>query len=212
MLLALLRPTSQRTSVGPRSSKALTSGNRTLFVARLIGVAANRRGELLPSLPRLEMMGARRPKSKGDCHGCCRNGASRHDQQAAVGVGRRDGPPVQARAGGMGRWLGTRVRAAVRDDGQVRHVHPPQSGQAPQLLSRSLASVGRGPRRGPDLHLLVEPGGCRADQQLGPAGEDARHAAGIVRRLHARPDHVCHSVQHGAARLADRQDRRADHR
>src|SRR5271165_5322922 len=58
----------------------------------------------------------------------------------------------------MGRWLGTRVRAAVRDDGQVRHVHPPQFGQAPQLLSRSLASVGRGPRRGSDLHLLVEPG------------------------------------------------------
>ena len=37
-------------------------------------------------------------------------------------------------------------------------------------------------------------------------------AAGPVRRLHARPHHVCHSVQHGAARLADRQDRRADHR
>jgi HlyD family secretion protein len=49
-------------------------------------------------------------------------------------------------------------------------------------------------------------------QQLGPAGEDARHAAGIVRRLHARPDYVCHCVLHGAARLADRQDRRADHR
>ena len=43
-------------------------------------------------------------------------------------------------------------------------------------------------------------------------GEDEGNAQRPVQGLHARPHHVCHPVQHGAARLAHRAHRRRDHR
>ena len=104
------------------------------------------------------------------------------------------------------------VRPPLQPDGRVRHLRPPQPGQAPELLPRPLAPVRRRARGGADLHLLEDQGGGRPDQQLGPARRDARHPAAHLQGLHARTDDVRHPVQHGAARLADRQDRLRDHR
>ena len=119
------------------------------------------------------------------------------------------GGAVQAGEGALVRRLANGVRPAVRGDGAVRHLRPVEPGEAAELLSRPLSPVGRRPRRGPDLHLLEDQGGSRPDQQLGRRGEDEGHPPPPVRRLHARPRALRHSLQHGPARLADRQDRRA---
>ena len=95
---------------------------------------------------------------------------------------------------------------------QSRHLHPAEPGEAAEQLPRAFAPVGCRPRRRPHLYLLEEQGGSRTDQQLGRRGEDEGHPPRPVRWLHARADALRHSVQHGPARLAHRQDRRADQR
>ena len=85
-------------------------------------------------------------------------------------------------------------------------------GQATQLPPRALRPRRRGPRRGPDVHLLRARGGRGADEQLARAGRDARAAGGAVRRLHARPHALRRALLDGAAGLADLRDRRPAHR
>ena len=92
------------------------------------------------------------------------------------------------------------------------HVRPAQSRKAAQLLPRPLASIGRGPRRGPYLHLLGQQGRSRPHQQLGTSRPDARDAPRLLQRLHGRPHALRHPLQHGSHRLAHRQDRHPDHR
>ena len=84
--------------------------------------------------------------------------------------------------------------------------------EAPEQLPRPLRSERRRARRGPHVHLLARRGGRRPDQQLGRPRRDDATRCGTVRRLDARPHDVRDPVQHGAARLADRPDRRRDHR
>ena len=52
----------------------------------------------------------------------------------------------------------------------------------------------------PHLHLLAAQGRRGSNEQLGRSGEDARHAAGSLRRLHARPHDVRRAVLDGPHR------------
>ena len=90
-----------------------------------------------------------------------------------------------------------------------RHVRAALGRQAPELLPRAVGPRRRRARRGPHVHLLGVRGRRRPDQPLARSGRDARAAAREVRRLHARPHALRRAVLDGAARLADRRDRRA---
>ena len=60
----------------------------------------------------------------------------------------------------------------------------------------------RRPGRGPHLHLQPAEAGRRPDEQLGRPEGDAADAAPAVRRVHAGPDDVRHSLLHGTAGIA----------
>ena len=87
--------------------------------------------------------------------------ASQTDQ-----LGGRDRRADQAGAHRLVRRFAGRIRPPVPRDGRRRHVDAPQSGEAPQQLSRLLRSVRRGARRRPHLHLQRTQGRRRPDQQL----------------------------------------------
>src|SRR5204863_389912 len=75
--------------------------------------------------------------------------------------------------------------------------------QAAELLPGPVQPLGRGARRGPDLHLLAEGGGRGTDQQLERAGRDAGCPRQALHRLYARADHVRRPLLDGPPRLAE---------
>ena len=124
----------------------------------------------------------------------------------------RDDPAVQAGARAHGvdgsEREYERLCAMMVEVGTFIRLNPDKR---PDSFSRSLASVGRGPRRGAGPYFAR----CRMPGRPttgAPPGEDARHAAGLFdgcmrgRTMYVIPFSI------GAARLADRQDRRADRR
>ena len=134
----------------------------------------------------------------------------RHEGSEAVG--RRDGRAVQARRGPLVRRLAGGVRPALREMVDAGTFIRLERGAAPEQLPGPLRPERRGPRRGPHVHLLEDQGRRRSDEQLDGPGRDEGDPARAVRRLHGRAHDVRHPVQHGPARLADRPNRRADHR
>ena len=152
-------------------------------------------------------------------HECTDRRQSRHrrryaadDQPQSLGFRRGGQSAVQAGSGRLVRRLAHRVSASTQVAGRRRHGHVAQPGEAAQLRSRALRSLGRRPRRGPDLHLLGQEGRRRPHQQLGRSRRDEGDAVEALRRRHGRTHHVRRALLHGAHRLAHRRHRRhGDH-
>ena len=87
-----------------------------------------------------------------------------------------------------------------------RHVRQAQRTNAPDFVSRAVASQRCGARGRPDFHLLQDEGRSRADEQLGRSRRDETDDARTVQWLHEGPHDVCDSVCDGAAGFAHLQN------
>lgn len=125
---------------------------------------------------------------------------------------RRGSGPVRTGSGPCLRRQRGGISTSLQDPCHRGHLYPVGRSQAPELVPLPLRSRRCRPPRASHLRLHVQPGRCRADQQLGGSGQHARRAFAAVQGIDARAHHVCDPVLHGATGLGPLDDRRPDHR